>query len=559
MPVQPILIYVEDPGAANMVLGLASAMRNQGLIAHLYAGGAALDYLTARGEALTPLPSADPAALISQINPVACVIGTAENLDTPGFSLAEAARRRSIPTAALIDGPANADRRFQGRTTDPRCHVTDWLLVPDLGTRSAFLALGIEPARIRVVGNPSHDRVLDSCDELLAQDRATLRRGLFPGLPEDAPLILFLTELSDGLDPTQFRRSADYTLQGRGETNGRTEIVLEEVLDALADIAPAARVALRLHPKTPANLYAAYDQDIAAYSEGGDPHAALFAADLVIGLSTALLTEAVVMGRPTLSVLPREREAEWLIGGDLVPHVSTRDDLRAMLTRALDAPESFLAEQSGGTLRLGASPRTARALAQIAEGGTPAPDGTLPYAPPTLTSERLILEPFPADLLTERYVGWLNDPEVVRFSEQRHRAHTLDSCRDFIATFDGTANGLWAIRVKSDDLRHIGNISTEIDATTGTGDIRILIGDRAAWGTGMGAEAWNAVMAHLFDDLGMAMVTAGTLAGNTGMRRIMEKSGMRETHRHPGPTPVDGQAMDLVFAARSARDWLAGR
>lgn len=32
--------------------------------------------------------------------------------------------------------------------------------------------------------------------------------------------------------------------------------------------------------------------------------------------------------------------------------------------------------------------------------------------------------------LTERYVGWLNDPAVVRYSEQRHSRHTLWSRRN---------------------------------------------------------------------------------------------------------------------------------
>ena len=34
MSAQSILIYVEDPGAANMVLGLAAAMRNLGVPSH---------------------------------------------------------------------------------------------------------------------------------------------------------------------------------------------------------------------------------------------------------------------------------------------------------------------------------------------------------------------------------------------------------------------------------------------------------------------------------------------------------------------------------------------
>ncbi len=551
-----ILIYVEDPGAANMVLGLCDALRRQGAQPRLVAGGTATAYLQAHGETSETIPpGSSPGPFLEET--AALVVGTAEDPDTPAFALIAEARRRGIPTIGLIDGPANAAHRFRGRSDAPLTHLTDWLLVTDEAVRAAYMALGVEAGRIRVAGNPAFDRLRERGDAFAAKGRAALRREVFPDLADDGPLILFLTELSDGLDPAQFRRGPDYSLHGRGGADGRTEIVLEELLDAAAHVAPAAHVALRLHPKTPANLYAAYDGEIAAVSAGGSAHAALYAADLVVGLTTSLLAEAAVLGASVLSILPRKREAQWLSGGENgpVPHVTTRDALRDALAQALADPAGFKAQRSGIFPRLGAAGRIARALAAVATGETPPPDGTLPYSPPVLETARLMLEPFPEDLLTDTYVAWLNDPDVVRFSEQRHRTHTLASCRDFIASFAGTPNGLWAIRDKTREHCHIGNISTEVDPRAGTGDIRILIGDRAAWGTGLGAEAWIAVMAHLFDDLGLERVTAGTLAGNTGMLKIMEKSGMRETHCRPGPTPVDGRVMDMIYACRRARDW----
>lgn len=557
-----ILVYVEDPGAANMVLGLDAALRGDGAKLSLYAAGTALGYLQDRGETVHDFGE-NPAIpqLLGRDGPALVVIGTSENPETPAFTLADAAHRRGIPTVCLIDGPTSADRRLRGRGDGPLTHLTDWLLVTDDTVRAAFIALGVDVARIRVTGNPAFDRVRDAGDALAARGRAALRREAFPDLPEDGPLILFLAELSDGLDPAQFRRGPDYTLHGRGRADGRTEIVLEELLDAAARVAPDAHVALRLHPKTPAGLYAAYDAEIAAVSAGGSAHAAVFAADLVVGLSTALLAEAAAMGSAVLSVLPRNSEVQWLTGGENgpVPHVTTRDALCGALAHVLADPAGFMAAQAAAPPRAAAAGRIARALAAVARGEPPAPDGTLPYMPPVLETRRLVLQPFPDDLLTDTYVGWLNDPEVVRFSEQRHITHTLESCRDFVASFAGTPNGLWAIRDKTRGLCHIGNISTDVDPRTGTGDIRILIGDRAAWGTGLGAEAWMAVMAHLFDDLGLAEVTAGTLAGNVGMLKIMEKSGMRETHRRPGPTPVDGRIMNTIYACRLARDWPPAR
>ncbi|MEK9673572.1 MAG: GNAT family N-acetyltransferase [Rhodospirillaceae bacterium] len=527
-----VLVYVEDPGAANMALGLASALASFGGTAQILAGGTAADYLARRGEPCTPCPDANAAFTQLDAGWDLLAVGTSENPETFAFDLLQLADARGITTAGLVDGPANADRRFRGRTDNPLAFAPGRLIVPVAATRDAFAALGFDPARIDVCGHPSLDGLAARRADLQAHGKAAIRAELFPDIPPSAPLILFLAELSDGLDPAQFRRQADYTLNGRGGADGRTEIVLEEVLDAAASVDPRPNVAVRLHPKTRAEDYAGYRGDIAAFNQGGNAHAALFAADLVVGLTTALLQEAAVLGVNTLSVIPRTAEVAWLNGAERIPVVWTREGLSAALSRAFDAPERFMPE---GVAEDGpAAVRTARALKAVAR--------------PVLETARLRLEPFPAELLTDRYVGWLNDPAVVRFSEQRHKAHTIESCREFVAGFRGAANGLWAIRDKSQDLRHIGNITTEVDMAAKSGDIRILIGEQSAWGTGMGLEAWTAVMAHLFDDLGLAQVTAGTMAENRGMIRIMEKAGMTETHRASGPTPLDGRPAKLVYA-----------
>ena len=111
-------------------------------------------------------------------------------------------------------------------------------------------------------------------------------------------------------------------------------------------------------------------------------------------------------------------------------------------------------------------------------------------AAPTLETNRLKLVSFAEGHLTKRYIGWLNDPEVVRYSEQRHRTHTADSCRRFVATFADGPSHLWAIVAKDAGLGHIGNVNSAVDAPNRTADVAILIGEKKAWGRGFGAEAW---------------------------------------------------------------------
>ena len=173
---------------------------------------------------------------------------------------------------------------------------------------------------------------------------------------------------------------------------------------------------------------------------------------------------------------------------------------------------------------------------------------------PVLETGRLRLVPFGDPHLGGHYVAWLNDPDVVRFSENRHRQHTLDSCREYLAEMRVGPHLFWAIEQKEPAARHIGNITAYIDAPNSVADVAIMIGDTDAQGTGLGSEAWCAVIDHLLANAGIRRVQAGTMAANAPMRALMRKSGMREEASQKGRFLLDGQPVDLVSGARFADD-----
>ena len=82
---------------------------------------------------------------------------------------------------------------------------------------------------------------------------------------------------------------------------------------------------------------------------------------------------------------------------------------------------------------------------------------------PMLLTERLQIVPFEERHLTERHVAWLNDPVVTRYSEQRHRSHSLMSCATYLKLFGGSANRFLAIETRAPSKTHIGNITVAID------------------------------------------------------------------------------------------------
>lgn len=167
-------------------------------------------------------------------------------------------------------------------------------------------------------------------------------------------------------------------------------------------------------------------------------------------------------------------------------------------------------------------------------------------------TERLRIEPFGEHHLTSRYVGWLADPEVVRWSEQRHDQHTLESCRDYQESFRGTPDMSFAIVAKDPVLGHIGNLTVHVQESHGLADIGILLGERNAWGRGYGGEAWGAVMRALLAEPGMRKVTGGCVAENLAMAMIMRRCGMLEDGRRVRHYVYDGREVDVVYFAAFA-------
>ncbi|HEX2188392.1 MAG TPA: hypothetical protein VHG51_05810 [Longimicrobiaceae bacterium] len=350
-----VLVYVEDPGAASYAADLPAALAAGGVGALLLAGGSAAGYLRERGRPAEAVPEGESAeGLLDALRPRLVVVGTSEDPDTPGLALVDAARSRGIGTVGLVDAFPNAAHRFRGRGDDPLGHAPDWLAVPDEWTRQAFVELGAPPARVVVCGHPQYDRVRALAEELGREGRAAVRARVLPNAG-DRPVIVFVAEVSTGLDPAQYRKSAEYTLQGRGWSTGRTEVVLEELLDAAAGLDPRPCFVLRLHPKNTAEELASYAEEVDMVSAGGSALELAYAADLVAGMTSMLLLEADLLGTPTLAVVPRPVERDWLpsIRHGRTPCVTTRERLRDALPRLLAGertPGAYGGDPSGGSM-----------------------------------------------------------------------------------------------------------------------------------------------------------------------------------------------------------------
>jgi hypothetical protein len=324
------LMYAEDPGAANYVGPLSVELRAQGHAVRLLAEGAAVGVLTSAAVEWEPVAAPrDIDGVLDAMQPRVVVAGTSENPDSAGLRLLDAARTRGCISVGAVDAYSNAEYRFRGRASAPLAHAPEYLMVPDRQTSDAFVRLGYPAECIRVCGHPRFEAIQRERRRLEGAGRPAMRSQLFPDAAAERHVLVFVAEVSTGMNPRDYRRSDTYTLHGWGAADGRTEIVLEEFLDAVGTRSPRPYLVLRLHPKNTRDEFVPYLKYIDRVSEGGSPLDMIFAADGVVGMTSMLLMEAALLGQATLSIVPREMEKSWLpaIGTGLAACATTADEI----------------------------------------------------------------------------------------------------------------------------------------------------------------------------------------------------------------------------------------
>lgn len=167
-----------------------------------------------------------------------------------------------------------------------------------------------------------------------------------------------------------------------------------------------------------------------------------------------------------------------------------------------------------------------------------------------------MIEPFSEKYLTKKYVSWLNNSEVVRYSEQRHKKHTVKTCRAYLRSFEKSPNYFWAISVTNDKLGHIGNIAAYIDEANKVADIGILIGETKALGKGYATEAWTAACKYLFKKINVRKITAGTFSCNERMLNLMKRVEMRDDGRRMRQYILGGKEVDVIYKAIFKEDYV---
>ena len=153
----------------------------------------------------------------------------------------------------------------------------------------------------------------------------------------------------------------------------------------------------------------------------------------------------------------------------------------------------------------------------------------------TIETRRLILRRFRVEDAQAMYDRWASDPQVTRFltwPPHADAALTRQLLTLWVDAYEKPDNYQWAITVKVQDDLPVGSISVVFhDDAVRKAEVGYCIG-RAWWRQGITSEALSAVIAFLFDEVGMERVEARHDVNNLNSGAVMEKCGMRKEGVH---------------------------
>jgi len=145
---------------------------------------------------------------------------------------------------------------------------------------------------------------------------------------------------------------------------------------------------------------------------------------------------------------------------------------------------------------------------------------------------RVVLNILSPEDVTQNYLVWMQDEEVVQFMECRGESYTLEELKDYVERMNESHNDfLFGVYTK-DENEHIGNIKIgEINLMHKFGNLGLFIGNKKKWGVGYGAEAVKLATEFAFKELNLNKLTAGIYENNIGCYRAFLKAGYNEAGR----------------------------
>lgn len=160
-----------------------------------------------------------------------------------------------------------------------------------------------------------------------------------------------------------------------------------------------------------------------------------------------------------------------------------------------------------------------------------------------INTDNLYLTRLNEKFISERYLEWLNDKDLVKYTEVQSN-QTYSSLEEYILNCLNKNVYFWAIIHKKTNT-HIGNIKIDpINTRHGFAEYGILIGEKKFSGKGFAKEASKAVVDYCFEKLNIRKICLGVIEENRKALNLYLSMGFKiegvyKAHRKVGNAYLD--------------------
>jgi [ribosomal protein S5]-alanine N-acetyltransferase len=140
------------------------------------------------------------------------------------------------------------------------------------------------------------------------------------------------------------------------------------------------------------------------------------------------------------------------------------------------------------------------------------------------SKDDLVLCALKESVVSKKYLSWMRDYEVVKFTEQRHSIQNIHTIREFVVKkYKSECDLLMGIYSNE---KHIGNVKLgDIDVNNLTATVSYIIGNKSYWNKGIGTKVIGMVLEIAFQKLRIEKVLAGVYVDNLGSIKVLENCG----------------------------------
>ena len=126
------------------------------------------------------------------------------------------------------------------------------------------------------------------------------------------------------------------------------------------------------------------------------------------------------------------------------------------------------------------------------------------------------------------YLNWLKNDEIMKFTEQNNKNHTLESTNKFVEEkLQSKFDFLFGIFLYNN---HLGNIKLgPIDWEKGEAQISFFLGEKKFWGKGIMSKVIKTLLSFAFQTLKLIEIKAGYDKKNIASAKIFEKCNFKIT------------------------------